>query len=73
MSFLLISPSGRKVLFDAGARRDYWNYSPMIVERFRKGVNVGGMRVEKGVHDILIDSGLELDEIDAVIWRFVLP
>jgi hypothetical protein len=62
MSFLIICRSGKKYLFDAGARKDYWNYSPMIVDRFRKGVNVGGMRIEKGVEQILETVVLMLRE-----------
>lgn len=29
----------RKVLFDAGGRRDYWNYGEVVRERFRAGVS----------------------------------
>ncbi|EPE36545.1 Metallo-hydrolase/oxidoreductase [Glarea lozoyensis ATCC 20868] len=70
MAFLIISPTGKKYLFDAGARKDYWNYSPMIRERFRKGVNVGGMRVTKGVAELLREGGVGVEEgeVEGVFW-----
>lgn len=80
MAFLITSSSlnpetgkveERKVLFDAGARKDYWNYSPMIVERFRKGVNVRGMVVERGVDEVLEEGGVGVEDVESVIWRFV--
>jgi hypothetical protein len=36
MSFLTISLFGKKYRIYAGARKYYWNYSPIIVERFGK-------------------------------------
>lgn len=80
MAFLITSTSRnpetgeverRRVLFDAGARKDYWNYSPMIVERFRKGVNVRGMVVEKGIDEVLEERGVDLASVGDVVWRFV--
>ncbi|CAG8955413.1 hypothetical protein HYFRA_00010277 [Hymenoscyphus fraxineus] len=77
MAFLITSTSlnpetgkaeERKIMFDAGARKDYWNYSPMIVDRFRRGVNVRGMIVERGLDEILASGGVELKSVEAVIW-----
>ncbi|KAL3463702.1 metallo-beta-lactamase superfamily protein [Aspergillus heterothallicus] len=69
MAFLITHPeTGRKVLFDAGARKDYWNYSPVTADRFAKGVNVKGLRIDMGVHDVLIAAGIDLDSLEAVIW-----
>ena len=69
MAFLVTSPStGRKVLFDAGGRKDYWNYSPLVDARFKNGVNVLGFKCEKGVNEVLTDAGVELESLDAVVW-----
>ncbi|KAL3473164.1 beta-lactamase-like protein [Aspergillus californicus] len=69
MAFLITHPeTGRKVLFDAGARKDYWNYSPFTADRFAKGVNVKGLKIDMGVHDVLSSAGIDLDSLEAVIW-----
>ena len=73
MAFLITHPnSGKKVLFDAGARKDYWNYSPFTAEKFAKGVNVKGLRIDRGVDEVLVEAGVELGSLDALIWRLVL-
>ncbi|KAL3422832.1 metallo-beta-lactamase superfamily protein [Phlyctema vagabunda] len=69
MAFLITNSStGKQVLFDAGARKDYWNYSPLVREKFEKGVNVQGLRVDKGVDEILDSAGIELETLESVIW-----
>lgn len=74
MAFLITHQgSGKKILFDAGARKDYWNYSPMITERFATGVNVKGMRVRQGIHEVLGGAGVQLDKIESVVWRYEVP
>jgi hypothetical protein len=64
-SFLVDGPTGRKVLFDLGVRKDYWNNSPAVVEA-TKG---WGIEVEKAVHEILPARGLKPEDIEAIIWR----
>ncbi len=66
-SFLVEHASGRKILFDLGIRKDYWNMSPTIVS-ITKDWNV---KVEKNVSEILVENGVDLAEIEAVIWRLV--
>lgn len=69
LAFLITNPrTSKKVLFDAGARKDYWNYSPLITERFQKGVNAKGLRVGKGMDEVLTDCGIDLDDIESVVW-----
>jgi hypothetical protein len=58
-----------RILFDAGGRKDYWNYSPLVAGRFQKGVNVKGLRCEMGVHEVLENGSVGLEEIEAVVWR----
>jgi hypothetical protein len=70
MAFLITNQTtGRRILFDAGGRSDYWNYSPLVAGRFSSGVNVKGLRCDKGVHEVLMDAGVELDSIESVVWR----
>lgn len=66
-SFLIEHPSGQKVLFDLGIRKDWQNLAPAIVERFKK---VGHRPMaEKNVSEVLDESGVGKDNIQAVIWR----
>ena len=65
--FLLEHPSGQKLLFDLGIRKDWENLDPAIVERFTKhGHKVS---VEKDISEVLDDAGIGKDNINAVIWR----
>lgn len=74
MAFLITRPAtetgpSRRILFNAGGRKDYWNYSPLVRGRFEKGVNVKGLRCETGIHEVLERGGVELAAIEAVVWR----
>ena len=72
MAFLVTSQAtGRRILFDAGARKDYWNYSPVVAGRFEKGINVKGLRIDKGVDEVLNDAGVDSGGLEAVVWRYV--
>jgi hypothetical protein len=54
MAFLITNQStGKRILFDAGGRKDYWNYSPLVAGRFEKVVNCKGLKIEIGVHEVL--------------------
>lgn len=65
--FLLEHPSGKKVLFDLGIRKDWYNLAPAIVERFKK---VGHQpSAEKNISEILDEAGVGKENINAVIWR----
>ncbi|KAH6661890.1 beta-lactamase-like protein [Halenospora varia] len=69
MAFLITSQTtGRQIMFDAGGRKDYWNYAPVAYERFKKGVNVKGLRCEKGVDEVLEEAGVELGGLEGVVW-----
>ena len=70
MAFLITNQSsGKHVLFDAGARKDYWNYSPLTAGRFENGVNVKGFKVDKGVNEVLIEANIDIGALESVIWR----
>lgn len=69
LAFLITNQAtGQKALFDAGARKDYWNYSPLVAGRFQSGFNVKGFRVDKGVDEVLSEAGVELEGVNAVVW-----
>ncbi|EXJ94467.1 hypothetical protein A1O1_02863 [Capronia coronata CBS 617.96] len=69
MAFLITNQTtGRQILFDAGARKDYWNYSPLVTGRFKTGVNVKGLRVGKGMEETLVDANVAVDGLESVVW-----
>ncbi|KAI9700856.1 MAG: hypothetical protein M1836_002226 [Candelina mexicana] len=65
-AFLVEHPSGRKLLFDNGVRKDWQNYSPKI----RKLIEESGWEVcvEKNVVDILRDNGIQPESIEGIVW-----
>ncbi|KAH6995900.1 beta-lactamase-like protein [Ilyonectria sp. MPI-CAGE-AT-0026] len=65
-SFLLEHPSGRKLVFDLGIRKDFNNYSPKITE-YLPSTNYD-IQVQKNVVEILEESGIEAKDVEAVIW-----
>ena len=67
-SFLIEHPpSGRKVLWDLGIRKDWENLAPRIVKSIRDGG--AQVTVEKGVAEILEEGGIKLGDVDSIIWR----
>ena len=71
LCFLLEHPSGRKLVWDLGIRKDYTNYATKIAEYIpTTGYSID---VTKNMSEILEDGGVRLEEIEAVIWRYVRP
>ncbi|KAG8631915.1 hypothetical protein KVT40_001055 [Elsinoe batatas] len=66
LSFLIEHPSGRKLVWDLGIRKDWQNYSPSIAAYLP--TTKYKIQVEKNVADILRDGGVELETIEAVVW-----
>lgn len=65
LSFLLEHPSGKKLVWDLGIRKDYQNYSPKIASYIpTTGYDI---RIQNDVAGTLQDAGMRLEEIDAVI------
>ncbi|KPI37070.1 uncharacterized protein AB675_3711 [Cyphellophora attinorum] len=65
------NPSGRQFLFDMGARKDWKNNVPQLVQILEEAI--GGLDVKKEVPTILADSGVRVEEIEAMIlshWHF---
>ncbi|KAL2813845.1 beta-lactamase-like protein [Aspergillus granulosus] len=65
-SFFIEHPSGRKVLFDLGLRKDWWNLTPSTGHF----LETAGWKLEasKNVSDILQENNEPLAAIEAVIW-----
>ncbi|PSR80539.1 beta-lactamase-like protein [Coniella lustricola] len=66
LCFLLEHPSGRKLVWDLGIRKDYHNYAPEIAS-YLPTTNYK-IQVTKNVADILEDHGVPAKDIEAVIW-----
>lgn len=67
-SFLVEHPSGKRILFDLGVRKDWQNLAPRIVEHIRNGR--WKVDVKKNVADILHENGVPPESIDAIVWRY---
>jgi hypothetical protein len=60
---------GKRVLFDVGGRKDYWNYAPRTAALLRLAAK--GMKIEKTVDELIVGAGINLESIDYLIWRLV--
>ena len=70
VSFLVThQKTGRRVVFDFGLRKDYWNFAPLLVNGIKNTDRIKGIKCEKGVQDVLVDAGVKLEDIEALIWR----
>lgn len=66
-SFLIEHPAqDRSLVFDLGIRKDWWNYSPFLTNRFKNGGYV--INVEKSVREILEENGFDATKLEAVVW-----
>jgi hypothetical protein len=69
LTFLLEHPSGKKLLFDLGIRKDFQNYAPTIANYIP--TTKYNIEVTQNVVDILEENGIPGSSIDGVIWRCV--
>ncbi|KAK5686644.1 hypothetical protein LTS10_002767 [Elasticomyces elasticus] len=68
-SMLIEHPSGRKLLYDLGCRKDWQNLAPAT--NVNKMVDAGVIQeltVEKNGSEILVEGGVDLGSIEGVIW-----
>jgi hypothetical protein len=70
LSFLIEHPSGRKLVWDLGIRKDYANYAPKIAEYIP--TTKYDINVTKSMIEILEENGVSGNDVEAVIWRCVL-
>ncbi|KAF2021157.1 metallo-beta-lactamase superfamily protein [Aaosphaeria arxii CBS 175.79] len=67
MCFLIDNEAqNKRILFDCGSRKDYWN-GPLVTRRMI-GSQVPALQVEKGVDEILVEAGVPLNSLDAIVW-----
>lgn len=66
LSFLIEHPSGRKLVFDLGIRKDPENLAPKVSSYLP---STGYTIDSRNVVDILEEGGIKGEEIEAVIWR----
>ncbi|KAF1991025.1 hypothetical protein K402DRAFT_368804 [Aulographum hederae CBS 113979] len=59
-------PSGRKIMFDLGVRKDYWKLPAGLQKRL--GFIIPGLRVDRDATEILEEKGVGLGDISSVIW-----
>ncbi|KAF4978727.1 hypothetical protein FZEAL_4947 [Fusarium zealandicum] len=70
-SFLIEHPSGQKLLFDLGLRKDIEGSPPVVLASFKKQSEATGslVTVDSDIATILKDEGsVELESINAIIW-----
>jgi glyoxylase-like metal-dependent hydrolase (beta-lactamase superfamily II) len=66
-AFLIQHPTlDRSLVFDLGVRKDWWNCSPFLRDRFRDSAYT--INVEKSVREILNNGGIDTAKLEAVVW-----
>ncbi|KAL6708928.1 hypothetical protein ACN47E_002335 [Coniothyrium glycines] len=65
-SFLIEHPTGRKLVFDLGIRKDHQNYSKAIAEYIP--TTKYNIQVSENVADILQSNDIDLEHVEAIIW-----
>lgn len=61
----------RRIVFDLGSPKDPERDFPPSTNRIIK--NFGGyVNIEKNVSEILVEGGVELESVEAVVWRYVV-
>jgi glyoxylase-like metal-dependent hydrolase (beta-lactamase superfamily II) len=65
-SFLISHPSGRKIVFDLGIRKDWQNSTPPMI-KYLQNANIT-LDVAKDVAEILKENGHEPEDIEAIVW-----
>lgn len=67
-AFLIEHPTGRKLVFDLGVRKDYHNMAPVWVKLQASMGEASKVSVKQGVREILEAHGVSGSDIEAVIW-----
>lgn len=66
-AFLIQHPHlHRSMVFDLGVRKDWWNSSPFLTNRFKDGGYA--INVDQSVREILEEGGIDCTRIEAVVW-----
>lgn len=68
-SILIEHPSGRRLIYDLGMRKDWQNAPPSLnLQKYFDDGIVEVLEASKNVSEILEQGGLALEEIEGVIW-----
>lgn len=68
-SFLIEHPSGRKLVYDLGMRKDWENLAaPNHLQTLRENGTILEMEIKDDVAGILKRGGVKLEDIEGVIW-----
>jgi glyoxylase-like metal-dependent hydrolase (beta-lactamase superfamily II) len=66
VAFLITnSVSGRRILFDLGCQKDFWNLPPPIAEVI--DAKVPGIKVDKNLVEVLEQGGVDVSKVEAAI------
>lgn len=69
-SWLIENQDGRKAIFDLGVPKDRQkSYAPALNARIPESANIA---VEHEVAETLTNNGVDLADIESIIWRWVL-
>lgn len=67
MCFLIENKqSTKRVLFDCGSRKDYWNLAPVVKKNFI--ALTPGLRIDKSVDETLVDAGIPLESLSTDVF-----
>ncbi|RFU25954.1 hypothetical protein B7463_g10384, partial [Scytalidium lignicola] len=58
--------SGKKLMFDLGVRKDYWNLPAVVLSRLGGGVSIPSLRVAQDATEVLEENGIGLAQIGNV-------
>lgn len=59
-------PQGKKILFDAGGRKDWWNLAKVYEGLFKD--KIPGVKIEKSVNEVLREGGVDDGGVASVVW-----
>lgn len=60
----------KRVMFDLGTRKDYWNLAPAVQRVFGMDSVMTGVKVDKDVAQILVEGGISLDTIGILFFQW---
>lgn len=67
-SFLITHPSGQRLLFDLSLRKDFQNLAPPFRDLCTDPESDWKVYAPHSVSDVLVENGVPLEEINAIIW-----
>lgn len=56
----------KKVMFDLGCRKDWWNHAPAAKAAITGGIP--GLNIPKNINEVLREGGVDDSKVDGVVW-----